>query len=259
MVQHLESILKFDNLEAIVRNGGFKTDSEFFIYTTGKIGPYYISSQNITKDSDDYYHAVNAISTLISTTLHHDYDIISGGESRDWIFSYPVASSWERKPHVSLYKDGRIEGANLEGKEVIHVADLNNTGNSIKKWTEMIRTAGGEIENVVFYVDRMSEEGKKVLEELGLKASSVVSLDKEAWDFLLRMRVLTEERYNSIIQWQSDKEKWARNMLLSEEGIAQMDEYWRNPSKSVREKAKKTLEIGYPSIKEEIAKYLIIL
>ena len=52
-------------------------------------------------------------------------DIIAGGESRDWIFSNPVAIEMNRAA-VMIYKDGKHIGADMNGKNVVLVSDLNN-------------------------------------------------------------------------------------------------------------------------------------
>ncbi|NOQ56139.1 MAG: hypothetical protein GQ477_05040 [Nanohaloarchaea archaeon] len=172
------------NIDAIVRNGGLEFPEQFVLYTSGTIGPYFIQSIVIEKNGKDYRYAIDSIIDLINETIDYGYDIISGGETRDWDFSNPVAFALE-KAHAKLYKDGKILGANMKYSRVLHVADLNNKGSFPRdSWIPMIEKEGGYINDIFFFVDRM-EEGVNVLKDMDLKSHSIVQLDGAAWDYLL--------------------------------------------------------------------------
>src|SRR3989344_1798195 len=113
----------------------------------------------------DYSRAVRGIIKLMRSVVpDFSYNIISGGESRDWIFSNPAAYELG-KPHLTIYKDKKMIGADVKGKRVIHVADLNNEGSSPRDiWVPAIRDADGKIEDIFFFVDRM-EDGVGVMKE----------------------------------------------------------------------------------------------
>ena len=120
------------NLIALAGNGGFKFTDLFFPYTSGEVGPYYVNSENIANDGPAFSDAVEYMSELIFDMMQEretrDY-VITGGETRDWVFSPAVAANLG-KPHAMIYKDKErnIIGANLDEKRVVHVADLNNLG-----------------------------------------------------------------------------------------------------------------------------------
>ena len=246
--------LQQKHLGILVKNNGFQFSDSFFPYTSGEIGPYYVQSADIMKDGDNYAEAVNDIVKLITSSIpfskifDHSNNVISGGESRDWIFSFPVAYQLEA-PHVMIYKDGKMLGPSLKDKYVIHVADLNNEGSSPRdKWVPAIRNSGGKIENILFYVDRM-EDGVKVMQDLGLESHSLVPLDEHAWNYLKSKGVINDDIYKNLINRMEDKHSWAVNMLRSEKGFGKLVELHNNP-KTV-EKFLKIIHIGYPDFKPE--------
>ena len=147
-----------DLLETLVRTGALRIapPGQVFWYTSGTVGPYYISTHYLfggperaeellafidaesrTADfhgrlrdrvsarvaSDPAYAAV--IDALAASILGREpeggVDWISGGERRDWFFSLAVAMRVER-PHLYIYKDGAVRLA--EGDRVTEAEDL---------------------------------------------------------------------------------------------------------------------------------------
>lgn len=191
------------NLNILVKHGGFQFTDDFFPYTSGEIGPYYVQSAVVMKNGRDYWRATQDFSHLIlnktQTNPHRgsNFDVISSGETRDWIFSFPLVGTFSI-PHAMLYKNGKILGSDMKDKRVIHVADLNNEGSSPRDyWVPMIKKAGGEISDIFFYVDRM-EDGVQIMKDLGLNSHAVVSLDEHAWDYLQKQGVVSAEVYKSL-------------------------------------------------------------
>lgn len=177
--------------------------------------------------------------------------IISGGETRDWIFSNPVSERLSM-PAVMLYKDGKTVGANIKGRNVLHIADLNNEGSSPRDfWVPIIGRAGGNIKNILFYLDRM-EDGVKVMRDLGLNAYAVAPLDAHAWDYLMKIpdSGVTPEIYRQLMNRMEDKNGWARKMLRSDTGLTRLVGLFDNSRE--REKVRKVLTHGYPDMKDEL-------
>jgi orotate phosphoribosyltransferase len=236
-------------LLSLFNNNGFQFTDKWFTYTGGQIGNYYVQSINITADGEDYVQAISHIVEIITLEIGpKNFDVISGGESRDWDFSNPVAVTL-RKPHAKIYKDGRIIGAKLEGKRVLHVADLNNEGSSPRDiWVPAIRKAGGKITDILFYVDRL-EDGVEVMKNLDLHSHCVIPLDQKAWEILLKNNKITPEIHQSLLDRWEDKRLWAHNMLRNHpEQLAEM----LAGDASSQAKANKILDKGYPEIKEEL-------
>lgn len=89
---------------------------------------------------------------------------ISGGERRDWFFSLPIAKKLNL-PHITIFKDmGAMLYHNgvstpvphLNGKKVLHIADLITTASSyVRAWVPAIREMGGEMAWSLVAVDRL--------------------------------------------------------------------------------------------------------
>lgn len=239
------------NLDALVRNNGFEFSDTFKPYTSGQIGPYYVESTVVENSGRDYRKACQDIARLVKSYASVPWDfVISGGESRDWDFSNPITVMLGR-PHFKIYKDGRTKGArDITGKTVVHIADLNNEGSSPRDlWVPAIHKAGGNIEHIFFYVDRM-EEGVQVMKDLGLQSHAVVPLDEHAWDYLQKQGVISKELYHSLRERMEDKDAWARAMLRSDAGYKTFRDLFIDP-KTVS-KARKILDKGYPDMKDEL-------
>jgi orotate phosphoribosyltransferase len=227
--------LQRENLDILVKNGGFKFTNTFFLYTSGEIGPYFINSEVVMKDGLSYRTAINSLVKLIKN-IEPQPEVISCGESRDWCFGPNVATTLGL-PCTMIYKDGKVIGASMQNRLVLHVADLNNEGSSPKdKWIPTIREAGGRIEDIVFYVDRF-EDGVKVMQELKLRSYAVVPLDQEAWDYLshfLNTGVTPQILEQLKNRMEMGKDNWALQMLGSEAGKKRWAELYKDERTKVK-------------------------
>ncbi len=250
------------NLLALAKSpGGFQFSRTFFPYTSFQIGPYYVQSATIMADGEAYSKASEDMAEMVRGVIGDRRDVVvSGGESRDWCFSGPVAQIL-RLPHTMIYKTDetgqcKVIGANVKGKDVIHVADLSNEGSSPRDmWVPAIRNAGGKITGIFFYVDRL-EEGVKVMKELGLNSHAVIPLDEVAWQVLQDEKIVAPEVYASLMaRMKMGNDAWAKSMLRSEEGLATLVSLLA--SSKTRERGQKILSKGYPDIKDEITSMLL--
>lgn len=227
---------------------GFTFTDTFVPYTSGEIGNYYVQSGAVQERADTFYHACQ---DMIKMVGEHASQIsaISGGESRDWMFSLPVAHGIMR-PHVMIYKDGKMVGADVSKMTVAHVADLNNEGSSPRDlWVPAIRNNGGYIDQIFFYVDRM-EDGLKVMKDLELESRALVPLDAHAWDYLQKHGVVTPNIYISLMERMEDKDSWARAMLRSDKGLVTLAKLFFN--ENTISKARRIMEKGYPDMRQEL-------
>ncbi len=240
------------NLRALIRTGAFHFINEntpWFYYTSGQIGPYYVQSVNIEKDGEAYAEAIESMKTLVRQQTW-EFDVISGGETRDWDFSNPLAVLM-RKPHVKLYKNGKVLGAELYGKTVLHVADLNNEGSSIRDyWKPMIEGAGGTLIGFCSFVDRL-EEGKDVIRKLKIPSISLVPLDEHAWKILLDAKEISPSVFKILMERMEDKDKWAKKTLLKHKDF--LCSFARESAN--KEKVKKILAT-YSDIKSDLLQIL---
>ena len=243
--------LQRKHLEAMVRNQCFKFTDTFFPYTSGEIGPYFVNSENIMRNGQNYFEACKDLANGINLKMQRGdkVEIISGGETRDWIFSYPVATSLGL-PHASVYKDGKILGADVMNKWVLHFADLNNEGSSPRDyWVPTLAQSGGCVRDIVFFVDRM-EDGVGVMKDLELNAQALVKLDNSAWNFLKENKVVTPEVFYSLTQRAEDKQRWAERMLESRAGQKRLAQLFDD--ERTREKVRKILTKGYSHMTDEL-------
>ena len=137
-----------------------------------------------------------------------DIDYISGGERRDWYFSV-IASYLLKKPHLTIFKDLDIVvsdstfenttvSTSLNGKKVLHIADLMNQASSyIRAWIPAIQDLGGELVWSLVLVDRM-QGGKERLEDLGIKAYSVAQIDVDLFRTALDKGIIDDAQFDLV-------------------------------------------------------------
>ncbi len=228
-------------LRDLLRTGAFRfadDDTPWFPYTSGQIGPYYVQSTAVERDGAAYAAAIRALARLSAAAPA--FDAISGGETRDWDFSNPVAVALE-KPHLKLYKDGRRLGADVAGRAFLHVADLNNEGSSVRDaWLPAVTRNGGRLVGVLSLVDRL-EDGVGELRRLGLPILSVVPLDARAWGLARAAGAVSETLYAQLLDRLSDRQGWAERTLLAHPDFFR--QFHRAPA--TRDKARKILH-AYP-------------
>lgn len=230
-----------------------------FWYTSGKIGPYYINAEFLygsKQDSEDllncinaeknnelelpkkvfekvqkqydeneiYRHVINEMKSKIEDNIDiNEIDYISGGERRDWFFSYMIAKLL-KKPHITIYKnlnavvsDSNFEDTKtvekIEGKRVLHIVDMINTSSSYTRaWIPVIEKLGAKIKWSMSCVDRM-QGGAKVLEDNGIKCMSIVQVDKNLFDKALELKVINEEQYNMVNEYIKNPDETMRKFL----------------------------------------------
>ncbi len=240
--------LQKENILLLAEQGEPKFTDTFFPYTSGQIGNYFIQSIAIENNGVAYAKVINSMKKLISETIGaYAFDAISGGETRDWDFSNPVAVAM-KKPHAKLYKNGKSLGAKIRGRNFIHVADLNNEGSSIRDfWYPQIEENGGTMTHAFFYIDRL-EDGVKELEKLGLENHSVIPFDSNAWQILIDNNKIYSDVYRSLNERLEDKTAWAHNTLRN--NTTHLIYLLKNPETEA--KAEKILNVGYPELKEEL-------
>ncbi len=211
----LRAELQEINLNNLLKTGAFQFANEstpWFPYTSGQIGPYYVQTITVEKNGRTYATAIESFARFVESEIP-GFDAISGGETRDWDFSNPLAVAL-RKPHVKLYKEREPLGAAMKGKSILHVSDLNNEGSSVRDfWMPAIEKHGGRMIGLVSFVDRM-EDGFFMLRELGLPVMSIVPLDERAWNIALDGGYVSAETHRSLVERMKNRRDWAVRTLL---------------------------------------------
>jgi orotate phosphoribosyltransferase len=170
---------------------------------------------------DKIYSAlIDQMTEFIKTNINIDeVDYISGGERRDWFFSLIIAKLLD-KPHITIYKDmtsvisqnGKVEEFNdLEGKNVLHIADLITEASSYERaWIPAISNKGGNIKWSVVVVDR-KQGGEKVLSNFNVKSFAMIGIDAELFSKVLHMGMINDEQFKMINEYMKNpKESMAR-------------------------------------------------
>lgn len=169
-----------------------------------------------------YKNVINTMKNYIEKNIDvAEIDYISGGERRDWFFSNMIAYLLN-KPHLSIYKDlsvvesdSNFENAkpisSLDGKKVLHVADLITVASSyIRAWIPSIRNLGSEICWSCVVVDRM-QGGKDKIEAEGVKSLSLVQVDKNLFKRAHELNIINESQ------------------------VAMLDAFFENPDESMKQ------------------------
>lgn len=229
-----------------------------FWYTSGTIGPYYINTHFlygseekasellnfINKSKDQVYtfpkelikhlwdnycndkiykELIDNMLVFIKDSIDvSEIDFISGGERRDWFFSYLIAKLLD-KPHLTIYKDHNVyefskgqvkETDNLTGKNTLHIADLVTEASSYERaWIPAIRDINGCIRWSVVVVDR-KQGGKELLERYGINLYPMVEIDKGFFKKALNMGLINKEQDKMINDFIDEPNASMRSFLL---------------------------------------------
>lgn len=246
IAQHLEDTKGFNDLDTpvVVTSGEFLTpffvnaeklcrdkDISSFLKKHGESSAEVVDhSVYLATNNTDFREDIATLAYNISSMLPNEGRVaISGGQTRDWIFSGPIAKMLGDGglPHISLYKqnedhpdkaeiiypDGRIGPAeDLSGYHVVHVVDLITKGSSVystdnqgneKGWVPMLRSRGAKVNDLVAVVTRL-QGGEESLAEQGVKVHASVAIDRP---FLIEhsSQLNVDERYvEDPVQWTED-------------------------------------------------------
>lgn len=150
-------------------------------------------------------------------------DYISGGERRDWYFSIPVAYLLG-KPHITVFKDlttvvstcdfeEATEVDALQGKRVLHVTDILNTGSSFERaWVPAINKLGSKINWAIYVVDR-NQSGDKNLKKLEVQPYSLVELNNDLFNLALAIDIIDVAQFKMLQQYFADPDGTMREFI----------------------------------------------
>lgn len=173
-----------------------------------------------------YHDVIEHIKSYIEENIDiNEIDYISGGERRDWFFSNIIAYLLN-KPHVTIYKDlSTVESnfnftqtkevSNLEGKKVLHVADLITVASSyIRAWIPAIKNLGASILWSCVVVDRM-QGGKEKLEAEGVKSLSLVNVDTDLFKKALELGFINNNQLELLNKFFKSPDDCMREFLIN--------------------------------------------
>ena len=145
----------------------------------------------LIKDKDAFKESIDQMSKIISKV---NCDKIAGIESRGFIFSSPLSYNL-LKPNILMRKKNKLPAekysvdfeleygkATLEihkdsistGEKIIIVDDLIATGGTAEAAAKLVEKSGGEVASFIFAINLFDLGGKKLLEQKGYKAFSLM-------------------------------------------------------------------------------------
>jgi orotate phosphoribosyltransferase len=257
-----------------------------FWYTSGTFGPYYINTHFLYGSEAEANQLLALIDqvvqkplelpqTLAAVILEHyqqqplfhrvidqlneliadlSFDLISGGERRDFFFSIPAAALLG-KPHLSILKDGscylsdasftaaeKVEDGSLEGQNVLHVADLVTEASSyLRTWLPAIARLSGKITHTAAIVDR-NQGGREALAQAGVELHALARIDSQLFAEAQAAGLINADQVRQIQIFMEDPHQYMISFL--ENHPAFLTEQIRLGGKTA-ERARRCLEMGY--------------
>ncbi len=172
-----------------------------------------------------YKEVIDEMVNFIKEHLNVDeIDYVSGGERRDWFFANIVAYLLG-KPFITVFKDlsctisskdfnETTQNKSLDGKKVLHVADLVTAASSyVRAWIPAVQALGAEIVWSVVVVDRM-QGGNDRLKDLGIDAYSLVQIAPSMFNKALDMGIITNEQSKMLNKFFEDPDGTMKEFLI---------------------------------------------
>lgn len=167
----------------------------------------------------------NCIDELVNTAKDLEFDYISGGERRDFFFSM-LPAYLLKVPHLTIYKDMSAvytsydmtngiaaSEADLKGKKALHIADLITEASSYERaWIPVIRGLGSDITDTIAVVDR-HQNGRAVLESLGVNMITLTGINRELFDEALQKGVINAQQKELVMSFLDSPEKYMDDFL----------------------------------------------
>lgn len=228
-----------------------------FWYTSGTFGPFYINTHFLfggeeyasktldfinenKKDkydfpgimtryalefynsNDKFKEIVDNLIILIKNNVKIDeVDYISGGERRDWFFSY-ICAYLLQKPHLTIYKnlivmksvngtsDRLFEG---ENGNVLHIADLVTEGSSyFKYWIPALKKINLNLKWTLAVVDRQQGGTVALINaKIGVITGAVFS--KALFESALTEGEITKSQYEMVKKYMKSPDNFMREFV----------------------------------------------
>lgn len=229
-----------------------------FWYTSGLFGPYYVNTHFLYGSESEAADLLQAIeraaaepmtfSTVIGDRIARQYedsaiyravidraaeaiadrpfDLISGGERRDFFFSMQVARVLG-KPHLCIFKDGasvyadasgRVmpsDAAGLSGRLALHVVDLVTQASSYTRaWIPALNGLGIELKETLAVVDR-NQDGAAILAAAGVELHSLAVVSDDLFRAAMDAGLISRDQMALIEAYTADPIRFVRDFLAS--------------------------------------------
>jgi len=229
-----------------------------FWYAANVPGPFYVNTElvigpalaekllnritSIVADVKDPAARVTQLNELILTAYKNDgtygqvitamieraktefptgrYDVISGGERRDWLFSIPFAHECGVR-HVFLFKDQSIysEQPLKAGERALHVADLiNNAASYFDRWFPILEKAKLTCIGTIC-INSRGTNGLQRLKEHGCKTVVLNSVDMSFFEQSLTSGLIDRDTHEELGVYFASAQDWARQYLMQDTAL----------------------------------------
>ncbi len=142
---------------------------------------------SVLQDAEGFQLAVEQMAALLQNV---DFDVITGTESRGFIFGAPIAYKM-KKPFVPIRKKGKLPRETISktyaleygtaeieihkdaikpGQKVVIIDDLIATGGTVKACAELIETLGGIVEKMIFLIELSDLGGRELLKDYDVES-----------------------------------------------------------------------------------------
>lgn len=178
------------------------------------------------ENNNIYKTVVDSLKAFITSNIDlSTIDYISGGERRDWYFSLIIAYLLE-KPHITIYKDLSTVSStynfentssveSLEGKNILHVADLLNTASSyVRSWIPAIGALKGKIVSSIVVVDRM-QGGDQVLDNSGIKSYSLIQISENLFEKAKELGIINDAQLDMLNKFTENPDNCMKEFLIN--------------------------------------------
>lgn len=174
--------------------------------------------------NDKYKQIIDSLINLIRDNVNIDeIDYISGGERRDWFFSY-ICSYLLHKPHLTIFKnlivmksvngnsDRLFDG---ERRRVLHVADLITEGSSyFKYWIPALKKINLDLTSTLAVVDRQ-QGGVSALVLAGIHVITGAVFSKTLFESALAEGKITLSQFEMIKRYMKSPDDFMREFVSS--------------------------------------------
>jgi len=169
------------------------------------------------KNSDTYRRVIAAmVEKAKSEFPAGSYDLVSGGERRDWLFSIPFAHELGIR-HAFLFKDGSIysEQKFQPGEKALHVADLiNNAASYFDMWFPILSKAQLDCIGTLC-VNSRGSNGVNRLTEHGCKIIALNAVDTGFFEKSVASGLIEKDTLEEIATYFTSPKQWAAKYLAA--------------------------------------------
>jgi hypothetical protein len=148
------------------------------------------------------------------------YEIVSGGERRDWLFSIPFAKEVGAR-HLFLFKNQGYyceQGVKAEEK-ALHVADLiNNAASYFDLWLPILQKAQLACAGTLC-VNSRGTNGVKRLQDNGQKVVALNAIDAGFFEQWLKEGLIDQSTFEELSVFFVSAKEWGRRYLTADVAI----------------------------------------